>query len=134
MTFVFAVSTIPAIARAQMAVNIRIGFPAPPPLVVVNPGVQVVPDYDEEVFFVNGWYWLRRDDAWYRTRDHRGGWVVVPQRTVPVALARLPPGKYKHWRKEEEKAERRERKADEKAWKREAKEERKEGKKHKHDD
>ena len=134
LTFVFSVSTIPAIAHAQVAVDIRIGFPAPPPLVVVSPGVQVVPDYGEEVFFVNGWYWLRRDEVWYRTRDHRGGWVVVPQRAVPVALVRLPPGKYKHWRKEEEKAERREQKAEEKAWKREAKEDRKEWKKHKHDD
>ena len=134
LTFVFSVSTIPAIAHAQVAVDIRIGFPAPPPLVVVSPGVQVVPDYGEEVFFVNGWYWLRRDEVWYRTRDHRGGWVMVPRRAVPVALVRLPPGKYKHWRKEEEKAERRERKAEEKAWKREAKEDRKEWKKHKHDD
>jgi hypothetical protein len=134
LTFVFALSTTPAIAHAQVAVDIRIGFPAPPPLVVVSPGVQVVPDYGEEVFFVNGWYWLRRDEVWYRTRDHRGGWVMVPRRAVPVALVRLPPGKYKHWRKEEEKAERRERKAEEKAWKREAKEDRKEWKKHKHDD
>jgi hypothetical protein len=134
LTFAFALSVVPSLARAQVAVDVRIGFPAPPPLVVVSPGVQVVPDYGEEVFFVNGWYWLRRDAVWYRTRDHRGGWVVVPQRTVPAALVRIPPGQYKHWRKEEMKAERRERKAEEKAWKREAKEERKERKKHKHDD
>ncbi len=134
LTFAFALSTVPLLAHAQVAVDVRIGFPAPPPLVVVSPGVQVVPDYGEEVFFVNGWYWLRRDTAWYRTRDHRGGWVVVPQRTVPVALVRIPPGRYKHWRKEEEKAERRERKAEEKELKREAKEERKERKKHKHGD
>jgi hypothetical protein len=110
-------------ARAQVAVDVRIGFPAPPPLVVVSPGVQVVPDYDEEVFFVNGWYWLRRDAVWYRTRDYRGGWIFVQPRMVPASIVRLPPGHYKHWRKDQEKAER-------KAWKQEAKAERKEWKEH----
>ena len=56
-----------------------------------------------------------------RTRDHRGGWVMVPRRAVPVALYRMPPGHYKHWRKEQEKAERKawkeQDKADRKAWK-----------------
>ncbi|HEY6098567.1 MAG TPA: hypothetical protein VIW03_04015 [Anaeromyxobacter sp.] len=105
----------PRLAVAQAAVDIRIGFPAPPPLVVVSPGVRVVPEYHEEVFFVDGWYWARRDAVWYRTRDHRGGWVVASPRYVPAAIVRLPPGKYKHWRKAEEKAERR-------AWKAERKE------------
>jgi hypothetical protein len=101
---------------------------------VVQPGIQVVPDYDEEVFFTSGWYWLRRDESWYRTRDYRGGWVVVPRHAVPVALYRMPPGHYKHWRKEQEKEERKawkeQDKADRKAWK----EYEKAGKKgHKHD-
>jgi hypothetical protein len=118
-----AVSAVPAPARAQVAVDIRIGFPSPPPLVVVSPGIQVVPDYEEEVFFAGGWYWLRREGAWYRTRDHRGGWVVVPPRAVPASLVRLPPGRYKHWRKDQEKAER-------KAWKENEKAEKKAHKHH----
>jgi hypothetical protein len=109
------VSAAPAPGRAQVAVDIRIGFPSPPPLVVVSPGVQVVPDYEEEVFFVNGWYWLRSDARWYRTRDHRGGWVLVPPRAVPASLVSLPPGRYKHWRKDQEKAERKALKQEEKA-------------------
>lgn len=113
-----AAALAPAPARAQVAVDIRLGFPAPPPLVVVQPGVQVVPDYDEEVFFSDGWYWLRRDERWYRTRDYRGGWVVVPRRTVPARLYGMPPGHYKHWHKEQAKAER-------KAWKEREKEDRK---------
>jgi hypothetical protein len=75
-----------------------IRFEVPPPVVEVNPGVQVVADQDEEVFVVDGWYWTRRGDHWFRTRDHRGGWVVVEPRTVPVTLGRMPPGKYKHWK------------------------------------
>ena len=107
----------PGLALAQASVQIRIGFQAPPPLVVVSPGVRVVPDYDEEVFFVDGFYWTRQDAVWYRTRDYRGGWVVVPPRRVPVALVRIPPGQYKHWRKDQEKAEKREIKAERKAHK-----------------
>lgn len=108
-------SAAPGLALAQGTVDIHISFSAPPPLVVVSPGVQVVPDYDEEVFFVDGWYWTRRDAVWYRTRDYRGGWVVVRSMSVPPALVRLPPGEYKHWRKDQEKAEKRALKAEEKA-------------------
>ncbi len=105
----------PTPARAQAAVEIRIGFATPPPLVVVSPGIQVVPDYEEEVFFADGWYWLRRDTVWYRTRDHRGGWVMVAPRAVPVSLVNIPPGHYKHWRKDQEKADRKAFKEAEKA-------------------
>ncbi|WP_242392843.1 hypothetical protein [Anaeromyxobacter oryzisoli] len=122
--FVVIVSAVAAPARAQVAVDVRIGFQAPPPLVVVSPGVQVVPDYDEEVFFADGWYWLRRDEVWYRTRDYRGGWVLVAPRAVPGSLVTLTPGQYKHWRKDEEKAER-------KAWKEHEKAEKKARKHHK---
>ena len=75
-----------------------IHFEQPPPVVEINPGVQVVEDQDEEVFVVDGWYWTRRGDHWFRTRDHRGGWVVAEPRVVPVTLVRMPPGKYKHWK------------------------------------
>ena len=63
---------------------------------VVSEGVQVVPDYEEEVFYTDGWYWCRQNGYWYRTRNHRGGWVVVERGYVPATLVRIPPGKYKH--------------------------------------
>jgi hypothetical protein len=69
-------------------------------LVVVEPGVQVVEDYGEEVFFVDGWYWLRTDGRWYRSRHHTGGWAFVEPRYVPGRLAHVPPGQYKHWKRE----------------------------------
>jgi hypothetical protein len=91
---------LPTAAFAQVDVQVRIPIPTirfevVPPLVVVQEGVQVVPDQDEEVFAVDGWYWYRSRDRWYRMRDHRGGWVLVEQHYVPVALVKIPPGKYK---------------------------------------
>jgi hypothetical protein len=50
---------------------------------------------------------------------------------VPASLVRLPPGQYKHWRKAEEKAEKRAWKDDRKAYK---DEEKREKKAHKHKD
>jgi hypothetical protein len=101
---VFLVSVlIGSASMAQVQVKIDIGLPtivfaAPPPLVVIQPGIQVVEDYDDEVFFVDGYYWCRRDARWFRTKTHQGGWVLV-ERGVPVTLVNLPPGQYKKWKK-----------------------------------
>ncbi len=102
-----ALLAVPALAQVQINLPLpTIRFDVPPPLVVVTPGVQVVPDYDDEVFFSDGWYWVNRQDRWYRTRDHRGGWVVVERQYVPQTIVVLPRGKYKRWKAD--KAERRE--------------------------
>jgi hypothetical protein len=71
-----------------------------PGLVVVQPGVSVVPGMDVEVFYAGGYYWTRRDASWYRTRDHNGGWVWIDERHVPVVIARSPPGQYRHYKGE----------------------------------
>ncbi len=131
-----AVSLLPAAARAQVDVNIRLALPVAPPLVVVQPGVQVVENYQEEVFFTNGWYWVRRDDRWWRARTPRATFVYVEPQYVPRAIYRLPPGQYRHWRHEQAKAEHREwkehEKAERKAWKAERKQERNEEHEHGH--
>jgi hypothetical protein len=90
---------LPAIASAQAQVSFRLDLPVVlPQLVVVSPGVQVVPDVDEEVFFSDNYYWCRHDGGWYRSRNHRGGWVLVPGRAVPARIVQLPPGRYRHYR------------------------------------
>jgi hypothetical protein len=90
---------LPAIAQAQASVDVRIDLPfLLPRLVVVSPGVQVVPEVDEEVFFVDGHYWVRRDARWYRSRSHRSGWVLVPRAVVPARLVKIPNGKYRRWK------------------------------------
>jgi hypothetical protein len=105
------------VARAGVDVNINVGLPAVPPLVVVQPGIQVVEHHHEEVFFARGWYWARRPPHWYRARHAHATFVLVEPRYVPATLRRMPPGHYKHWSKAEEKRQRREAKAERKRWK-----------------
>ncbi len=118
-----ALTLSPAPAPAQVGVQIHVNIPVTPPLVVVQPGIQVVENWDEEVFFTGGFYWVRRDGYWYRAPSPRATWVYVEPHRVPPGLTRMPPGHYKHYRKEQAKAER-------KAWKEHEKAERKAEKEH----
>lgn len=89
------------LAFAQIHVDIQlpqIRFEVAPAVVVVSPGVQIVPDYDEEVFFVDGFYWCRRDGHWFRTRDHHGGWAIVENHVVPASIVKVPPGHYRKYK------------------------------------
>jgi hypothetical protein len=98
---ILAVCAAPLLAEAQAtaSVQLNIGLPVVlPQLVVVQPGVQVVPDQEQEVFYTGGYYYVRQDGGWYRSRNHRGGWVLCPVRTVPAALVKIPPGHYRHYR------------------------------------
>jgi hypothetical protein len=44
-----------------------------PDLVTVSPGVQVVADYDEPVFYTDGFYWRYTDGGWYRSNNYATG-------------------------------------------------------------
>jgi hypothetical protein len=101
---VAALLTSPGVALGQAA-SVTVSVPVPsvrfevaPAVVVVAPGIMVVPDYEEEVFLVDGWYWVRQNHRWYRARGYRGGWVLVDPVLVPVSLVKLTPGRYKHWK------------------------------------
>ena len=90
-------------ARAQVEISIKlpvptIRFEVKPAVVVVAPGIHVVPDFDEEVFYVDRAYWCRRDGRWFKARDHRGHWVVVEEKRVPKGLRKLKPGKFKRYK------------------------------------
>jgi len=92
---------LPAIAEAQVRASAGFSIDLPvvlPQLVVVQPGIQVVPECDHEVFYTSGYYWVRERDVWYRSRSHRGGWTVAPARRVPAALVKVPPGHYRRWK------------------------------------
>lgn len=88
-------------ASAQVEVEIRgpsVTFAVAPALVLISPGIQVVPDHGEEIFFHDGHYWLRHDKRWFKSRHHRGDWKYVGHRHVPPGLAKIPPGHYRHYR------------------------------------
>src|SRR5512137_780981 len=89
----------PALASAQVQASATFSIDLPlvlPQLVIVQPGIQVVPDLDVEVFHVDGFYWTRHEGRWYRSKSHRGGWEHA-DRGVPPGLSRVPPGKYRRW-------------------------------------
>lgn len=122
-------------ASAQVHVQIELGLPIAPPLVVIQPGVQVVEGFGEEVFFHDGWYWCRRQDGWYRARTPRARFGWVEEYRVPRRLVEVPRGHYRNWRHDrdlrhterrelERRDERREERRDERRFER--KEERKE--------
>src|SRR5205823_13483946 len=55
-----------------------------PDLVVVSPGVQVIADYDEPIFFSDSYYWRQDGGVWFRSTSHTGGWARVE--VAPVAI------------------------------------------------
>ena len=78
----------PALAQVSLRVDLGVPLPPSPTLVVVQPGIQVVAGYPEEVFYVGNHYWLRRDQGWYRSIHPRTGFVFVAPARVPPGLVR----------------------------------------------
>ena len=67
-----------------------------PDLVTVSPGVQVIADYDEPIFYSDGFYWRYYGGVWYRSSYYTGGWVYA---RPPVAVLRIDwPHAYVHYR------------------------------------
>jgi len=94
-----ALAMAPMAAQAQVSLHLDIGLPVAPPLVQVQPGIQVVEGFHDEVFFSAGWYWCRRPDGWYRARGPRASFDWVDRRSVPPGLVRMPAGRYRDWRR-----------------------------------
>jgi hypothetical protein len=68
----------------------------PPDLVYAAPGVQVIADYDEPIFFSDGFYWRFYGGAWYQSSYYTGGWVYA---RPPAAVLRInQPYAYAHYR------------------------------------
>jgi hypothetical protein len=99
LVLALALLLYPAVASAQVVVSF--GWTAPPPLVVVSPGVQVVEDGGSEVFFTGGRYWVERDGGWYWSRDYRDHWRFADSGRVPLFLRNHRRGEYLHWRRAE---------------------------------
>jgi hypothetical protein len=67
-----------------------------PDLVYVSPGVQVIADYSEPIFYSDSYYWRFDGNVWYRSRAYTSGWVRYQ---APVAILRIDrPSAYVHYR------------------------------------
>jgi hypothetical protein len=53
---------------------------AEPELVYVSPGVYVVAEQDEPVFYSDNYYWRYSGGVWYRSDRWGGGWIVYHSR------------------------------------------------------
>ena len=68
-----------------------------PDLAYVAPGVSVIADYDQPVFYSNGYYWYNDNGYWYRSSYYTGGWAYVD--SPPIAILRIQsPRAYVHYR------------------------------------
>ncbi len=66
-------------------------------LVEISPGVEVIADYDEPIFFADDFYWVNRGGIWYSSGWYGGGWVRAGN--VPPHIAGIPhPEGYAHYR------------------------------------
>ena len=68
-----------------------------PTLTYVEPGVQVVADYDYPVFYSDGAYWRWNSGYWYRSPYYDRGWTATAN--VPVRVRGIQrPWAYSHYR------------------------------------
>ena len=66
-----------------------------PDLVYVGPGVHVIADYDEPIFFADGFYWWYYGTTWYRSTYYTGGWIVA---SPPSVMLSIETHRYRHYR------------------------------------
>ena len=80
---------------AGVDVNINIGVPLPPPIVVEAPpemviipeaGVYVVVGAPYDLYFINGRYYYFHNGYWFWARGYGGPWVHVEYRVLPLGL------------------------------------------------
>ena len=67
-----------------------------PDMIYIGPGIQVIADYDEPVFYTDGYYWRYYDNTWYRSHTYTGGWIYA---SPPRPLLRIDrPHQYVRYR------------------------------------
>ena len=72
---------------------------ASPELVEVSPGVMVIADADEPIFYSRGDYWLYRDGYWFRSHTYNRGFARVDFTIVPNEVRVIDrPQLYVHYR------------------------------------
>lgn len=67
-----------------------------PALVYAAPGVQVIADYEEPIFYSDNYYWRYYDGGWYRSSWYTGGWAYASPPRAVLSINR--PYSYRHYR------------------------------------
>jgi hypothetical protein len=100
-TLAFVLSATLAACAGQAEVHYS-GDASRPELVAIDddPGVSVVANADEPMFFAENTFWLYRDNTWYRSSSHRTGWARAD--APPGSVTRISqPTQYVHYRRSE---------------------------------
>jgi len=66
-------------------------------LVEVSPGVEVIADYNEPVFFADDYYWAYRGGVWFQSGYYGGGWRRADYVPGHISTIRSPE-RYSHYR------------------------------------
>jgi len=81
---------------AGCATTVGAGYYGDPDLVYVSPGVQVIADWNEPIFYADGYYWRSSGGLWYRSSYYTGGWAYAHP---PGAILSIhSPHVYRHYR------------------------------------
>jgi hypothetical protein len=68
-----------------------------PDLVYVSPGVSVIANYDEPVFYTDNFYWRYYGGRWYRSSYYNRGWNYYS--SPPTTITRIErPYSYRNYR------------------------------------
>jgi len=67
-----------------------------PDLAYAGPGVRVIVDYDEAIFYSEGFYWWFVGDSWHRSSSYTSGWALVAN-PPPAILQIRDPHRYRHY-------------------------------------
>jgi hypothetical protein len=99
--YVFAVATSLAgctgTGDVEYAGEVRVSSPE---LIEISPGVQVIADADEPLFYSDGTYWLYRDGYWLRSNDYRRNFARVQLTYVPQRIRSIErPQTYAQYRR-----------------------------------
>lgn len=78
------------LAAGCYAGEVRYSGAVAPDLVYAAPGVQVIADYDQPIFFAEGAYWWFYGGLWYRSASYTAGWTYVASPPLAVVNIRTP--------------------------------------------
>lgn len=84
-------------SRGYVQYSEPVVFVDAPELVYVEPGVYVVRNYGDAVYYSDGYYWCNRGGVWYHTAYWNDPWVTVHVNVVPTVFVHRDHRAYVHY-------------------------------------